>query len=136
LRCNLGQFDFDRASDVTFAIRRIEAAAPASGMMAAIRLSVPVDDARDTVVTLLFSKRTELDYSVAPQTVRLSGEQGPSEEIPTNEDVLARAASPCQVETQFRQQITLGDGRHAIVQLDTAVTSEFTIPTSQKTLME
>jgi hypothetical protein len=60
LRCNLGQFDFDRASDVTFAIRRIEAAAPASGMMAAIRLSVPVDDARDTVVTLLFSKRTEL----------------------------------------------------------------------------
>jgi hypothetical protein len=94
LRCSLGQFDFDRASDVTFAIRRIEAAAPASGIMAAIRLSVPVDDARDTVVTLLFSKRTELDFSVAPQTVRLSGEQGPSEQIPTSEDVLTRAASP------------------------------------------
>jgi hypothetical protein len=75
-------------------MRRIEPAAPASGTMTATRLSIPVDDARDTVVTLLFSKRTELDFSVASQTVRLSGEQGLSEQIQANEDVLARAASP------------------------------------------
>ena len=105
--------------------------------MAATGLSVPVDDARDTVVTLLFPKRTELDFSVASQTVRLSGEQGLSEQIQANEDVLARAASPIvKLKPNSDNKITLGDGIHAIVEPATAVTSEFTIATSQKTLME
>jgi hypothetical protein len=118
-------------------MRRIEPAAPASGTMTATRLSVPLDDARDTVVTLLFSKRTELDFSVASQTVRLSGEQGLSEQIQANEDVLARAASPIvKLKPNSDNKITLGDGIHAIVEPATAVTSEFTIATSQKTLME
>jgi hypothetical protein len=87
----LRQFDFDRAIDASIALRRIEAVAPASGTMATRRLSV--NDARDTVVTLLFSKRTKLDFSAASQTVSLSGEQGLSEEIPTNEGVPGGAAA-------------------------------------------
>jgi hypothetical protein len=87
----LRQFDFDRAIDASIALRRIEAAAQASGTVATRRLSV--NDARDTVVTLLFSKRTKLDFSAAPRTVRLSGEQGLSEEIPTNKGAPGRAAA-------------------------------------------
>jgi hypothetical protein len=86
----LRQFGFDRPIDVPFAIRRIEAAGPANGTMATRRLSV--NDARDTVVTLLFSKRTKPDFSAASRTARLSGDQGLSEEITTNEGIPGKAA--------------------------------------------
>jgi hypothetical protein len=59
--------------------------------MAVTRLSV--NDAWDTVVTLLFSNRAELDFSVVSPTVSLSDEQGLNEEALINEDVPGRTTS-------------------------------------------
>jgi hypothetical protein len=108
--------------------------------MAVTRLSV--NDAWNTVVTLLLSKRAESDFSAAPPRVSLSGEQPLCEEIFTNDDVLGRKAS---LIVQSRQQVQLRrqntqpvdrKQRYSVVQPVTAVTSQFMIATSQKTLME
>jgi hypothetical protein len=122
-----------------FAIRRGAASAPASDTMAVTRLSV--NAAWNTVVTLLLSKRAESDFSAAPPRVSLSGEQPLCEEIFTNDDVLGRKAS---LIVQSRQQVQLRrqntqpvdrKQRYSVVQPVMAVTSQFMIATSQKTLM-